>query len=1123
MVEQFYSGKSILITGCTGFVGKVLLEKILFSLPQVAKIYVFVRPKKGSNIYERFQKEIIESACLDRVKRKYPNFETVILPKLVPISGDMLKKNLDLSAEDYEELRQNTNIIINSAASIDFNQRLDQALQINALGTLRVVELAKSCKRLEAFVQISTAYVNCDKDGWIQEKIYPYGDNPKEVLKTLLAIPVEMIEGQTAKIIGKYPNTYTYTKHLTEQLLITEAEGLPICIVRPTIIGGSWKEPYPGWVDSVSAAGVFYLSIGLGLLKISLGKQDNIGDQIPVDCVVNCVIVAAALACGKQEKMPIIHIGTSARNPVTWRTCNGIISGFWNRYPSEKAMARCSFTLTDSVFIYKTLRFFKRQLPTMIVNTAAKVSGVPSLIKKSHQIQKLLRREVMISESFSHFTMHEWIFESQQAIDLHKHMSPYEQQIFGLDISDLDWRIYLTNYAQGLKKYILKEKVESSDEPNAMDILSDYKHYSYFSDIKWAYNSGKVTKSRGIKEMRSIILNSQRVKKVIQEITADGPNSISLKEANVKAQEITSFMLSDLKMPVVRMFAWSLRKLWRAIYEKVVVDNVQLIELSKVINQSEVPIVIIPSHRSYIDFLIVSYLFFAFGVKVPHIAAADDFLQILFVNKLFRHSGAFFIKRGKGKDPLYQAILMEYMQQLLKDQQLIEFFIEGTRSRSGKTLPPKQGLLSMCTETYYSGTVSDIKFLPITINYERVLEGETFPLELLGEEKVRESLTRIIKAVKILNMNFGKIHIVLGDLVSLKQFSKDASLNPIENLEHRKEVNFRLGQEITLRLQETHVIMASTLVAAVLLMHRRGVSEDELIIKVEWLRDETKLRGFKVGGIDGGSASIAVRNALNHLDSVIRHKKDLFEPSVSMKADYQNILMLSYYRNSLHFIFALEAIIACALFSFGEKLAWGQGVPKKRFFEKISFLCELLENEFYLRVSIKNVEYQEKTLKVMIDRKILEETDGAYRILRNGETAITFFCSLVWPLLDTYWIVLNFCTALRFRDPFPYRKLIQSIQWFGESLFEDRSLLYYESCSQENIKNCLQNYEKLKILQKENKGITFTQEYLHDENKVQELLEHITNFRKISLVKMVNQHDNLKRALIPEFPELPKL
>jgi 1-acyl-sn-glycerol-3-phosphate acyltransferase len=1122
MVDSFYDGKCVLITGCTGFVGKVILEKLLFALPQIQKIYTFIRTKKGSSVQERFQKEIIESPCFDRLRSSGIDFDAWVRDKVKPIGGDLLKRNLGLSDMDHAELIENVNVVLNSAASVDFNQRLDQALQINTMGTLRVLKLVRACKRVAAFVQISTAYVNADKEGWVEEKIYSFAREPRALLAELLSIPLDEIERRTPSVLGRYPNTYTFTKNLTEQILQSEIGPIPFCIVRPTIIGGAWKEPFPGWVDSVSAAGAFYLSGGLGLLKIAIGNQNNIGDQIPVDLVSNAVIVCAALYC-KPFAPNVVHVGSSARNPVRWRTCREVITAYWKKFPAEKAFGKVTFLMTNSRAFFNAYRFVHRTLPAMALTALSKVVATPTNVKNVQRYQKLVNREMLISTSFSHFTCFEWIFASQNIVNLMKMLNSDELLKFELDVSPMDWRIYLANYAFGLKKFVLKEKISNPVDGSSLDINWDYRNPNYFSDITWAYNSGSSINVRGLREMRSIILNTSRVQEAITKLSENEKNpQQAFKELTHKASEIASNMICDLQMPMVRMLGWGLRKVWRTIYDKIVVDINAINKLKKMINSKEGSIVIVPTHRSYVDFLIVSYVLFSYNVKVPYIAAGEDFLKIFLVNHLLRMTGAFFIRRRIASDVLYQAILTAYVQQLVKDNQFLEFFIEGTRSRSGKILRPKFGLLSMCTDTYFESSLSDISFVPLTINYERVLEGETFPLELLGEQKVRESLSRIIKAAKILSMNFGKIYIGIVDPISIKGMTQ--GIMP-KNADEKLAINTKLGYEIVYRLQENSVIIPTALVAAILLMHRRGVSEDELISKVEWLRDEIKFRGYKLGGLDSGNAQSAVRNAIGHLKQTLTHKKDMFEPSVSLHTDYKNILLLSYYRNSIHHIFAIEAVVACAMFSFGEKLAWGEGIPRQRALEEMMFLSNLLESEFVLREDITNLEVINKTIEFIKKRGILAEENGKLKIRRSGELAISMMCSLIWPLIDTYWATLTFCSALRKKQALKPEKLIQSIQWFSENMYEERNMSYYESCSQENIKNALSAYEKIQVLERvgSDRAYQLAEKYAQDETKVQELLEHLSNFRKTSIVKIVSAHDELRRALLSEFPEMPKL
>lgn len=158
------------------------------------------------------------------------------------------------------------------------------------------------------------------------------------------------------------------------------------------------------------------------------------------------------------------------------------------------------------------------------------------------------------------------------------------------------------------------------------------------------------------------------------------------KQVFSEAEYIAKEMMAEYNMGVLRTFGWVLHKIFKTIYEKVVVDDKILEHLRHHDAKLDGPLVLIPTHRSYIDFLIVSYIFFASKIQCPHIAAAEDFLKMALVPAFLRASGAFFLKRNLKDEiaPLYKAILYDYIQRLLMDDCYLEFFIEGTRSRNFK-------------------------------------------------------------------------------------------------------------------------------------------------------------------------------------------------------------------------------------------------------------------------------------------------------------------------------------------------------------------------------------------------------------------------------------------------------
>ncbi|XP_009951431.1 PREDICTED: fatty acyl-CoA reductase 2-like, partial [Leptosomus discolor] len=174
-VSAYYNGKTVLITGATGFMGKVLVEKLLRSSPEVKAVYILVRPKAGQSMQERVA-NMLKCKVFDRVREDCPNFHE----KIKPINAELTQPKLAISAEDEEELLTRVNIVFHCAATVRFDEPLKHALQLNAMGTQRLLELARQMQNLEAFIHISTAYANCVRK-CIDEVIYPPPAEPKKL------------------------------------------------------------------------------------------------------------------------------------------------------------------------------------------------------------------------------------------------------------------------------------------------------------------------------------------------------------------------------------------------------------------------------------------------------------------------------------------------------------------------------------------------------------------------------------------------------------------------------------------------------------------------------------------------------------------------------------------------------------------------------------------------------------------------------------------------------------------------------------------------------------------------------------------------------------------------------
>jgi glycerol-3-phosphate O-acyltransferase len=204
-----------------------------------------------------------------------------------------------------------------------------------------------------------------------------------------------------------------------------------------------------------------------------------------------------------------------------------------------------------------------------------------------------------------------------------------------------------------------------------------------------------------------------------------------------EAHKVMDSILSNYNHNVLKSFAQVMKKTFVSIYEKIIINEQSLMKIKRFCEQKKGPIMFCPTHRSYIDFLLLSVVLYYYKMEVPFICAGEDFLQIMIVNSLLRSAGAFFMRRTLKGDDLYKVIFKEYVTGLAIDNYNLEFFIEGTRSRTNKVLPPKFGFLSILTQAYFKKKVEEMTFIPVTINYTRVLEV------ILYHHKYREKPSRL--------------------------------------------------------------------------------------------------------------------------------------------------------------------------------------------------------------------------------------------------------------------------------------------------------------------------------------------------------------------------------------------
>ncbi|KAG8194899.1 hypothetical protein JTE90_029190 [Oedothorax gibbosus] len=502
------------------------------------------------------------------------------------------------------------------------------------------------------------------------------------------------------------------------------------------------------------------------------------------------------------------------------------------------------------------------------------------------------------------------------------------------------------------------------------------------------------------------VLDSDRVKAAIKTSVMEDVKGQDIVDTGILAAQVahkqrTIHVLHQMRSCIssflLKIAAWVMYKLLGKMLDGIEVRRDQIETLKKV-SEEKVPMIYLPLHRSHLDYILVTFILFMNDLRAPLVAAGNN-LMIPFFGALLRGLGAFFIKRkldpqNGQRDFVYRAVLHTYMEESLKAGHSLEFFIEGGRSRTGKAVLPKAGLLSIVVDTLMSGGIKDAYIVPIAMSYEKLLDGN-FVSEQLGKPKEMESFSSAIQAIwRTLHSNYGTVRVDFCQPFSLKEFLHAAeysyncparTLQPcllpqqqslfnqsvksrrrseygteIVSEDHRQLIK-DLADYIVYSAFSAYSLMSTNALAFLLLTkHRKGASLDHLVSSMNWIREEISKRNKTLNFF--GDSTELVRRASGllgkQLIGIDNVKMDWYSNN-NMKVSYYkpavclpDVLELQYYANSVLPVFLLESVVVNAFYSLhskdtskicDEKI---ECFRRKDILKQSLELCNILQHEF---------------------------------------------------------------------------------------------------------------------------------------------------------------------------------
>jgi fatty acyl-CoA reductase len=495
LIAEALKGKTILVTGSTGFLGKSIVEKCLRSIPEVGQINLAIRSSARRPAAERLEREVLSSPAFKRLKdeRGEAAFAKLVKDKLAVVEIDLGRDGLGLSDEGRERLRA-CEIVIHSAAAVEFDNPADLSAQTNLLGAARMVEALRAAGSRPHLVHVSTAYVGGMLRGLVREEAPhdpglnwrheaavlanlrgPVEEESRqpEILKKLgrearsrmgpagtpaVARTTERLRDRWVKdrLIERgrvhanamgFADIYSFTKAMAEQAVVELHGDIPLSIVRPSIIESALAEPFPGWLEGFRMAEPLILAFGRGILRDFSGLPDSVLDIIPADFVVNTVLAVAANP-PPDEKPRVYHAASGSRNPLRFRGMEESAERYFSRHPLRDRYGQAigtphwSYPTREELATRArtALRFV--EAAQWVVERLPLGASVADLSDDLNAERERLDRGLNLIQLYGVYTEVDCIFDTRNLMSVWEKVPEAERKVFPFDAALYDWEHY---------------------------------------------------------------------------------------------------------------------------------------------------------------------------------------------------------------------------------------------------------------------------------------------------------------------------------------------------------------------------------------------------------------------------------------------------------------------------------------------------------------------------------------------------------------------------------------------------------------------------------------------------------------------------------------------------------